>query len=537
MILNQNLADSIVKSISISFSLASQALRVSRTRLHGTSGLDGNRSINVRLSGQKVTFCHAGANLNHIDLVNQFSNIESGHALQLPSADREFTFGNTIISTDRTLVIATDAMGTAPLYWRTCSDSSRIEISSDVCQLAAGDADADPVSLAEFMMFGRLTSPQTVWRNVQRLWPGSVYVFVRHDRQISASHFWYWRPGHDAAIPDAGEVGPELRRVVSGSVESALRPNSALLFSGGLDSRILLGLAHSHGIAPRPYMKNFGTTLDGIQGRLAAQLMGARIAVVDSQFSDYVADVREKLTAVGLGIDVRNAHFWGIEELSNHESCIDGWTADSLWKGYLARPETPHRGPKENALHEEIAGRRAVKRKLLSSLSSEASIAWEQIWPISDHRDFGFRAFLQAQRPHSSSPFLSGASAALAARTSAPYVPSDLLARTFASVLGSARVVPHGAGGRSLLPHLNRVERAAAVSIRRALLTAGRMGALPSRDWPTLKQLAAEWRANARTDDVKSLFRHLGLSGEISHREFWRGRQAVEAVDLGIVRV
>jgi hypothetical protein len=63
------------------------------------------------------------------------------------------------------------------------------------------------------------------------------------------------------------------------------------------------------------------------------------------------------------------------------------------------------------------------------------------------------------------------------------------------------------------------------------------MGALPSRDWPTLKQLAAEWRANARTDDVKSLFRHLGLSGEISHREFWRGRQAVEAVDLGIVRV
>jgi asparagine synthase (glutamine-hydrolysing) len=75
----------------------------------------------------------------------------------------------------RTLLLARDRLGIKPLYWH--DDGRRIAFGSELkAVLAAGDAPrrVDPCALADYLTFGHVPAPRTIFEGVRKLEPGCL---------------------------------------------------------------------------------------------------------------------------------------------------------------------------------------------------------------------------------------------------------------------------------------------------------------------------------------------------------------------------
>ncbi|MCL2330142.1 MAG: asparagine synthase (glutamine-hydrolyzing), partial [Phycisphaerae bacterium] len=76
------------------------------------------------------------------------------------------------------LILVRDRMGVKPLYWHFIGD--RVAFGSELKSvLAASDVatDIDPLALKDYLTFGHVPAPRTIFRNVQKLEPGYMAIF------------------------------------------------------------------------------------------------------------------------------------------------------------------------------------------------------------------------------------------------------------------------------------------------------------------------------------------------------------------------
>jgi asparagine synthase (glutamine-hydrolysing) len=156
----------------------------------------------------------------------------------------------------RRLVLATDAIGSYPLYWASTTDG--LVFGSNVGALLAhpGVRNAlNPAAVADFVTFGFPLATRTLSSAVSMVAAGSVLTYdwaddtrslVRHADFVE----WFepWTGSHTDyldALVDA------FRR----SVDRAMSPSGAvgLALSGGLDSRAILSAVNGHGAAVQTY--------------------------------------------------------------------------------------------------------------------------------------------------------------------------------------------------------------------------------------------------------------------------------------------
>lgn len=141
------------------------------------------------------------------------------------------------------LFLARDAFGIKPLYWT--ASAGRLTFASEVGALRSVGLvpdDPDPQAVADYLAFGYVPQPRTMWTGVHMLAPG---------------HSLLWREGRAtverwtqvAFEADAGRgleaTAEELLAVVEGSVAAHLSadvPVGAYL-SSGVDSSLLVALA------------------------------------------------------------------------------------------------------------------------------------------------------------------------------------------------------------------------------------------------------------------------------------------------------
>ena len=145
------------------------------------------------------------------------------------------------------LLVARDRAGKKPLFlWQ---DRQRVVFASEMKALAAHPAielQVDEQAIPSYFLYGYAPHPQTFYRGVTHLEPGTVAVFDRGGRRQDRR---YWQ----LTYPPATEVSPphdhaqsvnRVRELVTDAVRKRLVSDVPLgaFLSGGLDSTIIVGI-------------------------------------------------------------------------------------------------------------------------------------------------------------------------------------------------------------------------------------------------------------------------------------------------------
>ena len=148
----------------------------------------------------------------------------------------------------RRLVLARDAFGIKPLYYRV--DGDGLAFASEVRALPRGEIDFD--ALEGFLAFNSIPAPHTIFRDVKKLPPGHLLVWEEGETRISR----FARPAPVSADEvrrdDEDELAEELRGRLRDSVRAHLIADVpvGVLLSGGIDSAMLAALAAQESSEP-----------------------------------------------------------------------------------------------------------------------------------------------------------------------------------------------------------------------------------------------------------------------------------------------
>jgi asparagine synthase (glutamine-hydrolysing) len=141
----------------------------------------------------------------------------------------------------RRIVLARDAFGIKPLYYRV--DGDGLAFASELRALPRGEIDFD--ALEAFLAFNSIPGPLSIFRDVRKLPPGHLLVW--EDGQARVSRFARPAPvkAADVRREDEDELAEELRARLRDSVRAHLIADVpvGVLLSGGVDSSVLAALA------------------------------------------------------------------------------------------------------------------------------------------------------------------------------------------------------------------------------------------------------------------------------------------------------
>jgi asparagine synthase (glutamine-hydrolysing) len=163
----------------------------------------------------------------------------------------------------RRLLLARDAFGKKPLYYWT--DGRELLFASEIKALLAGGAPAefDVAGLPEYLAFGYVPTPRTLFRGVRRMPPASTMVA---DAQGVGAPRAYWDlrfpPPDEVRRVSLEEAAEGVRERLDAAVRKRLMSDVPLgvLLSGGVDSGAVLALAARASAAP---VKTFTLGFEG----------------------------------------------------------------------------------------------------------------------------------------------------------------------------------------------------------------------------------------------------------------------------------
>src|SRR5262245_14699591 len=141
----------------------------------------------------------------------------------------------------RRLVLARDAFGIKPLYYR--EDTGDLLFASELRALPRGDV--DPAALDAFLAFNSVPGPLSIFRDTRKLPAGHLLVW--EDGRLELTRFARPAPVavDDVRHEDEDELAEELRARLRDSVRAHLIADVpvGVLLSGGVDSGLLAALA------------------------------------------------------------------------------------------------------------------------------------------------------------------------------------------------------------------------------------------------------------------------------------------------------
>jgi asparagine synthase (glutamine-hydrolysing) len=144
---------------------------------------------------------------------------------------------------ERKLVLARDAMGIKPLYYRI--DPECVYFGSEIRAIVRGTnerPDIDPLSLNLFLRYRYTPSPLTLFRGIKKLAPGTMLTL---EEGKSLLERWYrYEPIPFSPMKSSIQAREDLLEIYKQAVKRHLISDVpvGLLLSGGIDSGLLLGL-------------------------------------------------------------------------------------------------------------------------------------------------------------------------------------------------------------------------------------------------------------------------------------------------------
>jgi asparagine synthase (glutamine-hydrolysing) len=182
------------------------------------------------------------------------------------------------------LVVARDAMGIKPIYYRTDGDSLFFASEIRALRQSAGrPIDLDPVALNLFLRYRYTPSPLTLFDGVRKLAAGTMLVAERGE--VTVSRWYRFKPTPFESPKPVDDAKAELLALYRAALKRHLISDVpvGLLLSGGIDSSLLLALMSEVGTSWHTFSVGYGSSFkdDELEdaGRVAAHFSSRHVAV------------------------------------------------------------------------------------------------------------------------------------------------------------------------------------------------------------------------------------------------------------------
>jgi asparagine synthase (glutamine-hydrolysing) len=148
------------------------------------------------------------------------------------------------------LLVATDRYGSYPIYYARAGDTLLVAPTMNALfTWPALRKRLDEIAMASYLRFQCVLGERTFFADVHLLAPGTVLSYALRTETLSLARYWDLADVPTAAPIPVGEAVEETHRRIDVAVRRrlALARRPGLYLSGGLDSRLLLGIATAQG--------------------------------------------------------------------------------------------------------------------------------------------------------------------------------------------------------------------------------------------------------------------------------------------------
>lgn len=140
----------------------------------------------------------------------------------------------------RRLIIGRDRVGKKPLFYY--AHATGLSFASELFALTADPEvprELDPTSVEEYLAFGYVPAPHSIWRKVSKLPPAHLLVWQEGNHLLRR----YWHLNYEGKRPESDDVlQDELREKVARATKRRMIADVplGLMLSGGVDSAVVL---------------------------------------------------------------------------------------------------------------------------------------------------------------------------------------------------------------------------------------------------------------------------------------------------------
>ncbi len=244
------------------------------------------------------------------------------------------------------LLLVRDRLGIKPLY--VYSNDDELAFGSEIKVFREGGINLklDETAISPYLVFKYTPGNATMFRNVERLEPGSILRVDLNTKNVTRQKFWDIREKRKVFTGSYAEAKTQLRELVEKAVKRRLVADVPIAnyLSGGLDSTIiasyLKGQDHLHYCAVKSEkdLKAEGTSSDGRFAKMLAEEWGLNLEEIpigldelnENQIESAVHSC-DDLIADG---SIIPAMLIAQEAGKEHRVVLSGMGADELFFGY-----------------------------------------------------------------------------------------------------------------------------------------------------------------------------------------------------------
>ncbi|KOF08665.1 hypothetical protein AC739_19030 [Planococcus glaciei] len=305
----------------------------------------------------------------------------------------------------------TDLMSFIPVFSYQHSTEIMISTHVDVLGvLSKQHYDIDIVSKVDFILYGIVTYPYTIYRRITQLHPASVHFIGIESENLSPEY--YWLPYETFTFKTIGEAAGEVQKSLESYVTRVTEGMSAiaLFISGGEDSRAVLGLLPKE-LKRDAFIFLNSINREGKRAKEAANAYNVNFEVVIRSNSYYLEILPLSSDLVGSGAEYIHSHtlkFHKSCRLADYSAVFGGLYSDELLKGdciekakWIRRlpflPQIKSRNhSKVNPINtsifkkeilDELTRRRKAHLKRIGSIRAKSADEWFELWPSSMNSD------------------------------------------------------------------------------------------------------------------------------------------------------
>jgi len=212
--------------------------------------------------------------------------------------------------TQRRLMIARDRLGKKPLFYH--DDGRRLVFASELKSLMLDPSvprEVDPQSVADFLTFQYVPSPQSIWKQVRKVPPGHRLLCDAGGVRVER----YWSlPVECDPTPSPQEAVERLRELLAESVRIRLMSDVPLgaFLSGGIDSSVVVALMAQASSTP---VKTFSI---GFEEEDFSELAHAR------KVAQHLGTDHHELVVKPRALELMPTLVWGMDEPFSDASMI-----------------------------------------------------------------------------------------------------------------------------------------------------------------------------------------------------------------------
>ena len=260
-----------------------------------------------------------------------FADLEGDPTRALRQLDGEFV---ALIETPEHMLVASDRFSSHPVFYVVENDTLVISFSYQTIWNRLAERNAlkiDPLGFYEFLHFQRLFAESTLDQSTNALPPAIVLSFNKSTANVTTSS--YWSPNFEKRTDGRKAIASDLANAIRDSIATKTGDASypALLLSGGMDSRVVLGGFPANA---QPLCITIGEIENNEVdvARSLARVSGAEHSFVKRSTSHYTDVVSEAVSVGGGMFSYQHGHFFGLE-LPETDLILHGHGFDYFFQG------------------------------------------------------------------------------------------------------------------------------------------------------------------------------------------------------------